>query len=452
MLKHGAPTTTLLDSFFKYLFAAVLIFIPLYPKFPLFTVPFTYVSIRAEDFLISLVWLVFLIRLVFQKRLRLPQITFQFAVFLFVGLVSSLSAILITKNVQPLLVLLHFARRAEYMSVFFLIYFAASDSSTRRYYLELAILPAIGVFVYGIAQIYFGAPVISTMDSESSKGIAMYLRPGVTLNSTFAGHYDLAVYLTMMMTFLVAISSSVSTWLKRLPFLGLFALLLWLFMQAGSRISLVGLVLSVCLVSYYYRRYLLGLIFLGVIFAFIATSSQYVDRFKSIFKVFTVKTSEIIIAPVYAATNNQKLIPKNLPSPRPTPTPEALRPIQQDRSTSIRFDVEWPRAMRAFFKNPFLGTGYSSISLATDNDYLRSLGETGLLGLLSFLALLLAMGKFLFTEVGKRSGLDKIILVSAIGIFVSFLTTAVFIDVFESSKIAILFWAYMGLAFSTKKI
>jgi O-antigen ligase len=188
---------------------------------------------------------------------------------------------------------------------------------------------------------------------------------------------------------------------------------------------------------------------MGVIFAFIATSPQYISRFKSIFSVFTVKTSQIIsISSAYAAQAKPEPTP-TLP-PRPIPTKEPLRNIQQDRSTSIRIDVEWPRALRAFYKNPLLGTGYSSISLATDNDYLRALGETGLLGLLAFLALLLGIGKFLFTHVNKASGLDKIILVSAIGVFASFLTTAVFIDVFESSKIAILFWAFMGLAFSTQ--
>jgi len=442
-----------LDSFFKYLLAAVLIFVPLYPKFPLFSVPFTYVSIRAEDFLIALVWLVFIVRLIVQKKIHFPKITFQFGVFFFVSFISSLSAILITKNVEPLLVLFHYFRRLEYMSVFFLIYWACNDSGTRKYFLELAILPAIGVFLYGIAQIYFEAPVISTMDSESSKGIAMYLRPGVTLNSTFAGHYDLAIYLTMMMTFLVAISSSIGIWIKRLPFLGLFGILLWLFMQAGSRISLVSLVLAISLVTYIYRRYLLGLVFLAVIFIFIATSQQYINRFKTIIKVFTIKTSQVFVTPAIASvkSENSNLTTEISLTPRPTPTPEPLRQIQQDRSTSIRFDVEWPRAIRAFYKNPLLGTGYSSITLATDNDYLRALGETGLLGLLSFLALLLGVGKFLFGQVKKVIGVDRIIVISAIGIFTAFLTSAIFIDVFESSKIAILFWAYMGLAFSTKK-
>lgn len=449
MQKHDAPISTLLDSFYKYLFAAVLIFIPLYPKFPLFQVPFSYVSIRAEDFLIALVWLVFFAKVIVRKRVSFPKITLQFMVFFAVTLVSSLSAILVTKNVEPLIVILHYFRRIEYMSVFFLIYWACRDSATRRYYLELAVLPAIGVFLYGVAQIYFQAPVITTMDSESSKGIAMTLRPGVTLNSTFAGHYDLAIYLTMMMTFLAAVSSSIKSWFRRLPFLGFFTILLWLFMQAGSRISLAGLVVSIALISYYYRRYLLGLVFFFVIFAFIATSPQYVDRFKSIFSVFTAKLSQVVTPAVYAAAT-----PKAGPTIiiTPTPTPEPLRPIQQDRSTSIRFDVEWPRAMRAFYKNPLLGTGYSSISLATDNDYLRALGETGALGFLSFLIILFAIGRFLIAQVKVVVGTDKIIVIAGIGIFAAFLISALFIDVFESSKIAILFWAYMGLAFSTKKV
>ncbi len=439
MLKLDGRISTLLDSLYKYLLAAVLIFIPLYPKFPLFNVPFTYVAIRAEDFLIALVWLFFLVKVVIQKKVRFPKITLQFAVFFFIAFASSLSAIFITKNVQPVIVLLHFFRRIEYMSVFFLIYWAGKDAGTRRYFLELALLPAIGVFLYGIGEIYFGAPVISTMDRESSKGIALVLRPGVTLNSTFAGHYDLAVYLSMMLTFLMAISSGIKNWLKRLPFLGMFILMLWLFMQAGSRISLIGVFFSVGVVSYYFRQYLLGFIFCCLIAIFVLSSPQYVSRFKSIFNA-VFHTSQLVVRPVYAAQATPSATPEAVSAPAPA----------QDISTNIRLKVEWPRAIRAFTKSPLLGTGYSSITLATDNDYLRAIGETGLLGLLSFLALLLGIGKFLFSSVKNSKVVDKIILVSAIGIFVGFLTTATFIDVFESSKIAILFWAFMGLAFSTK--
>ena len=128
-----------------------------------------------------------------------------------------------------------------------------------------------------------------------------------------------------------------------------------------------------------------------------------------------------------------------------------LRPIQQDVSTSIRFDVEWPRALRSFYKNPFLGTGYSSITLATDNEYLRALGETGLLGFLAFISILIALGRGLHHRyLSAKSNLDKVITLGALGVFSIFLISAIFLDVFEASKIAILFWAFTGLAMSTK--
>lgn len=442
MKKLAVPINKLLDSFFKYAIAAVLIFIPLYPKFPLFTVPFTYVQIRAEDFLIVAVWGIFILKTILSKKIKFPPITLQIVIYLSIGLLSLLSAILITKNIFPSVAVLHYFRRVEYISIFFLVYWAAKDSlNNRKYFLKVTILTAILVFAYGIAQIYFRAPVISTMNAEASKGISLTLRPGVPLSSTFAGHYDLSVYLMMILTFLTAIICTLKGWFKRLPLFVLFAAFLWLFMQAGSRIGLLGLFLSVTLVCYLYRRYLLGLILLIIMSAFVITSPSFIGRFQSLFKVFTSQV--ILVKPIYA-------VDKITPTSTLTPTPEPRRAIQQDTSTSIRFDVEWPMSMRSFYKNPILGTGYSSLGLATDNDYLRALGETGLLGLLAFLSVLVALFLKLKSALINQEGVNKILISSALGIFVSFLVTAIFLDVFESSKIAILFWAYMGLALSTK--
>ena len=443
MKKAEKPILRLLNSLYKYALAALLIFIPLYPKFPLFSLPYTYVAIRAEDFFIAFTFGLLLLKLITERKLKLPSITPQIGIFFFVGLVSGLSAILVTKNVQPLLVLLHFFRRVEYILAFFMVYYAAREAKNRYFYLELILLPVIGVFIYGLAQLYFEAPVISTMDSEASKGVALILRPGVTLSSTFAGHYDLAVYLSMIMIFLSSISASINSWLKRAPFIAGFAALMWLFMQTGSRISLAGLVLSVMLVTYLYRQFLLGAVLLTIIGIGVATSPALLVRFQSILNIFTSEATELIAPSVYAQT------PTPTPTALPTPPPEPLRPIQEDRSTSIRFDVEWPRAIRSFLKNPLFGTGYSSLTLATDNDYLRALGETGLLGLLAFISVILGLYKSLRHRLNK-TGYDKVIVVSSLGVLLFFLVTAVFLDVFEASKIAILFWAVMGLAISQK--
>lgn len=430
-------------SCLKFLTAAILIYIPLYPKFPFITLKGSSVAIRAEDFLILLTSLVFVGVVLSQKKAKLPPLTLQIVVYILVGFVSCLSAVLITKNVNPLITFLHLFRRVEYMLVFFFVYYVGITGwLSRRFLFELILLPVIGVFLYGIAQIYFQAPVISTMNVEFAKGAALTLQPGVQLSSTFAGHYDLAIYLAMILAFLAALLSFTKRRLYWFALLAGFIGLIWLFTQAGSRIAIIGLFFSVGLVCFLRKKIALGALLLSIIIASIFTSPNLLRRLNNIIRVFQTNIeSALVIHPAIAAEKDLGEVLAET----------ALRPIQQDVSTSIRFDVEWPRALRSLYKNPFLGTGYSSISLATDNEYLRSLGETGILGFLAFISILIALGKGINSSYRKaKSNLDKIISLGALGVYSLFLISALFLDVFEASKIAILFWAFTGLALSTK--
>jgi hypothetical protein len=444
MQPHESRIGRLFANLLKYLTAAILIYIPLYPKFPLITLPGSSVAIRAEDFLIALNTVVFLGHLVLQGKRKFPPLGLQIIIYLFIGFVSTLCAILITKNVMPLVALLHLFRRLEYMLVFFFVYYVGiSGWLTRRFLFELILLPAIGVFLYGVAQIYFRAPVISTMNTEFAKGVALTLQPGVQLSSTFAGHYDLAIYLAMILAFLATLLTFTKKRLYQAGLLGGYIALIWLFTQAGSRIGLLGLTFSVGLVCALRKKIGLGFLLVAIIVASIFTSPNLVRRINNILRVFQSQVqSATLVRPAIAV--EEVSLGKVLAE-------TALRPIQQDVSTSIRFDVEWPRAMRSLYKNPFLGTGYSSISLATDNEYLRALGETGLLGFLAFISILLALGRGLVRRYRiAKTNLDKIITLGAIGVYSVFLISAIFLDVFEASKIAILFWAFTGVAMSTR--
>ena len=92
-----------------------------------------------------------------------------------------------------------------------------------------------------------------------------------------------------------------------------------------------------------------------------------------------------------------------------------------------------------------MGTGYSSIGIATDNDFLRSLGEVGLLGTIAFSLILISIWKKI--SQGVKSG-DKIIRFFSAGslaAIIVFLVNGLFIDVFEASKVASLFWMILGL-------
>ena len=102
-----------------------------------------------------------------------------------------------------------------------------------------------------------------------------------------------------------------------------------------------------------------------------------------------------------------------------------------------------------------LGTGYSSIGLAADNDYIRLLSEVGILGTLAFLIIIMRIGSKLvnYAKNSKGHTIERFYVIGFLGSLVAILTNAIFIDVFEASKIAIIFWTLAGIAYgiSTNK-
>jgi len=124
-------------------------------------------------------------------------------------------------------------------------------------------------------------------------------------------------------------------------------------------------------------------------------------------------------------------------------------------SFAIRLDTLWPQAIQGFYRNPFVGSGYATLNKNTlylfteadgvDNNFLRTLGETGLLGIITFYGtILMAMG-FAFKAI--RNNKDELLLTFAIGYFAGsfgLLINATYIDVYAASKVAFSFWAITG--------
>ncbi|PIY68527.1 hypothetical protein COY90_05485, partial [Candidatus Roizmanbacteria bacterium CG_4_10_14_0_8_um_filter_39_9] len=121
-------------------------------------------------------------------------------------------------------------------------------------------------------------------------------------------------------------------------------------------------------------------------------------------------------------------------------------------------DTLWPQAIRGFVANPLFGSGYGTLSKegnqqfteadSTDNNFLRTLGETGLVGFVSFYGLIMVsmyqVGKVLKDKTGIFAALGIGYLAGAAGLLVN----AIYIDVFASSKVALTFWALSGLTLS----
>lgn len=447
-------------SIYKYLIPILFLVVPLYPKFPLFNIPGTYVAIRAEDFLIFIMGLLLCVYILRTNIINFFRQPVMYAMFLFLaaGLVSVLSGWLLTKTIQPHIGFFHWLRRIEYLIPFVFVFavsrlagkkgFGAKDL---RYFMETIFISTFFVFLYGLGQMYFNFPVISTQNEEYSKGTALRWVTGARLHSTFAGHYDLAAYLVMF--FPVAIAYLITTNKRIHQAIVIFFALLpgyWLLLQTEARISYIAFLIGVSVTFWFLRKKMFIVPFL-VISIFVTI--MYTDlgaRYRYTLEVYKQKIiqklnrSQNFTPKVYAQDRTTQYVS---PIGKDKPLPE---PVTEDRSTSIRLKVEWPRAFRAFFKNPLLGTGYSSITLATDNDYLRLLGEVGVVGTLAFVLLLMRIlvGCRGYLKSVSKFGIRSAFVAGFLGAFVGVLVNATFIDVFEASKVALVFWTIAGVAFS----
>ncbi len=490
----------------------LLVFIPLYPKWPLFDIlPGYNVRVRLEDFLILAANFFFLTQ-VLRKKIKLNQspLLKPMIIYLIIGFISTLSAIFITKTIHPEFIqiaklYLHWFRRIEYFSLFFIFFFALKTSRQIINFIFLLMTAIFGVCIYGFGQKYLYWPAYSTMNREFSKGIALYLTEHARVLSTFGGHFDLAAYIMLTLIPLILIGFLYSNKLIRLLAFVLALFEYWLLILSASRTSWIAYIfgLSIAFMLLLYKKKFFWVIsrwFLVVTLSTLIMVSfgDLSERFSHILKLEGVKA--IIMKPFRSPPKDGMPLHPNLTPeqqlnivatqtdmPPSTKFPSPLKPadvyddtyeklqaylatisgetfnvnysenaLKYGLSAGIRLDTLWPNAIKAFKTNPLLGTGYSTlvkskvweftVAESTDNDFLRLLGETGLLGFISFMLIIATIIKILWQAFKRTANpLHYALFGSGIAMTLGLLANAVYIDVFEASKIAYTYWSIIGL-------
>lgn len=129
--------------------------------------------------------------------------------------------------------------------------------------------------------------------------------------------------------------------------------------------------------------------------------------------------------------------------------------IEHGLSLAIRLDTLWPRALDGFYSNPLLGSGYATLTKesveqfteaeSTDNNYLRTLGETGVFGFITFYGAVVIVA---WTAYKKLKTTDdeiiKVLASATVAATVGLMVNAVYIDVFAASKVAQSYWILAG--------
>lgn len=529
LIEWCKDNTLLILTFF------LLAFIPLYPKIPLVDIRNTWVYIRIEDILV-LVVLSYLGLLIFRKKIDIKTpLTLPLFAFWLAGAIATIHGMLLIfpslPHVYPNVVFLSLLRRIEYMSVFFIAFHAVKNLRIVPLVTFVLTATVFIVAIYGLGQKYFGFYAFLTMNEEFAKGIPIQLSNLSRISSTFAGHYDLAAYLVLMLPILVSMMFAFKHWLVRVV-LALTSVLgfIVLFMTV-SRISLFALFVSLGIVLLFQKKKIVLFsipVILLLTLIIISVSPTITDRFGNTIKQVDVlvdaNTGEPIahineISNTYfidktvtqqfstsihnlsgSASPSAKfilpytLIPssvvfykepdastgEDLPSGTGyinlalSPVTKKLgnfyfEPKQKEATTSAlvyvingsylvkkvltydisfttRFQGEWPSTLLAFRRNIFIGSGYGSVGLAVDNSYLRMLGEVGLLGFGLFLFIFIIIGlsiRNVFPYI--TSPRDKSFIVGFIAGVIGLGINAVFIDVFEASKIAFSLWLLAGI-------
>lgn len=494
--------------------AFLIAFIPLMPKLPLLeALPGYIVRIRIEDFMVSLailVWLFYLIRgktKISEYPLFKPILT-----YLIFGFLTMVTAVFVIQTV-PLQTLhvgkmaLHYLRRMEYFSLFFILFSSIKSLKQVKVLIGVLIATIICVALYGFGQRYLYWPAFSTMNREFSKGWTLYLTEHARVLSTFGGHYDLAAFIMMALILLWSLFFAVKRWYLRLGLFAVIAVSFWTLILTASRTSFLAYLGGIVFMFFIwaYRKGIpwalircIGILTLSIVFmlSFGDLSERFTkllkidDRLGNIKSIFTsplarrpsqnamflennpdAALSEITSkSDMPPSVRNPSDVYENIPLMIPTATDSSIltrtnrtysnTAFQYDLSTAIRLDALWPMAIAGFKRDPLLGSGYSTLNKqnvndfteaeSTDNDYLRNLGETGLLGAVSFFGTILIAMYLVWRNLKvARDPVFFSLLAGFIGLCAGLFANAVYIDVFESSKVAFTFWGLSGIILSS---
>src|SRR3989344_172811 len=503
-------------------------FIPLYPKLPILDVEHTWVYVRIEDFLIVLVAILWITLFLLKKVTLKTPLTLPIILFWIAGGLSTLHGVLLIfptlSDVFPNVAFLSILRRIEYISLFFVAYQGMKEKKFIPYIVATLVIVLLLVVGYGMGQKFFGFPAYLTMNEEFAKGAPIQLSELSRVPSTFAGHYDLAAYLVLIIPLFTSLAFGFKNLFIKISLLVTSALGFVLLFMTVSRVSFVVLLMSLFVLLVLQKKRLVIVCLFVLTFVLLSFSPSLLDRFGSTVSEVDVlvdgKTggaighvkevestyfkNRVVMRQHISREENKEasssailpyeLIPQNVAlvveSNSPTgenlpqgtsyinlPLSPVVKKVEQyfyqkadkegtesaeilvsygdflikrakalDLSFTTRSQGEWPRTIDAFKRNIFLGSGYSSVSLAVDNNYLRILGELGLFGFITFASIFLVAGIYIKKILPSIDSpvARNFVLGFVAGTF-GLLLNAILIDVFEASKVAFTYWILMGL-------
>lgn len=403
------------------------------PKINIISISGSRNGIRIDDIFIAAYVIILLYRII-NKKIKINN-TIKTVIIIFCGyiLINIVSTVInyIKGEVEIILSLLYVIRKIEY----FILFFAGIDyyntCKNKNDWLKLLNMIVAFHVIYSI------------LEYTNIMGDIGYLigRPvNDRTYSTFSGPYEFSAFFSMMSCiYIVNIFKN-----KNYIYIPLLLISVFEILISQSRISFLAVLVVMIISTLYYlkenkRKLMIGafIILIGILFVALInfTNISFLRRFKELDLSSSLNTFKIAWDNAdynyYKETGEIKYAPEALES-------------SSDLSYVFRIS-KWTTLLKETFKFPLIGLGPSIVGEGIDGNFIRIICETGLLGIMAWL--LLEVYILMENYKSKKS------VFSNYGFFITINLNiiALFIDIFEASKIMPIFWFILGITFIEKE-
>lgn len=404
----------------------LIIVILVVPKINIISISGSRNGIRIDDIFIAIYAIILLYRMI-NKKIKINKsikiVMTIFGIYIFINMVST-TINCINGEVGIVLSLLYVIRKIEY----FILFFAGIDyyNTCKNKNDLLTLLNTIVIF-HAIYSIFEYTNIIGDI------GYLIGRPNNDRIYSTFSGPYEFSAFFSMMSCiYIVNIFKN-----KNYIYIPLLLISVLEILVSQSRISLLA-VFGVAFISVLYylkdskKRFMIGafIILISIIFVVLInfTDISFLGRFKELDLSSSLNTFKIAWDNTdynyYKETGEIKYVEKALDS-------------SSDLSYVFRVS-KWATLLKETLKSPLIGLGPSIVGEGIDGNFVRIICETGLLGIITWLVLIVYILK-------KSWKNRKNIFFNYIFFIVTNLSIiAIFIDIFEASKIMPIFWFILG--------
>jgi O-antigen ligase len=358
------------------------------------------ITLRLDDLILLVIGFGWLARMAIHKELGFflkTPINKPIAFYIIACFISTLIGGLMGR-VELKTGLLFVVKYFEYVIIYFMVANHVQDKRQVQYFLWALLLTCIIVSIIGIAQIPGGERVSAPFEGERGEP------------NTFGG------YLVFLMGMALGLFLTTKLWREKIIYGGIALLAFIPFLFTGSRSSYLA--------------------FFPMLFVFVWLSE----------KRKLIIPSLLFLAVLLPLTAPQKVKDRISFTFTQANHPDQIQvgDIRLDTSTSGRFR-SWEEALGATVEHPTFGFGVTGYQFV-DAQYPRVLVETGIIGLFSFLLLLLAILKQgLKVFWGTRDVLDKGLSMGFLAGFIGLLVHALGANTFIIVRIMEPFWFVLAM-------